>query len=158
MRTTGSILILVSFWGVACYLANNLKKKTLCTENMLAFFKHIKNQIEFFNSSLPDIYDSFNSENKPFFIFVKSLKNNSWTSALDTSPKLIYDKKTKEIIKSFGAELGTTDRCGQLAHCNYYINLLEQEYQKLQKDAKNKIKTIYALCLYAALMLLILFL
>ena len=125
---------------------------------MLDFMYYIKQQIEFFNTPLNDIYSSFNNQNQLFSSLVKDISTNGWNIAVRNQNELYIPKNFLSIINEFGNVLGKTERKDQLEKCDYYIKEFEQKYKELEQKTPQKTKTTLALCFYVGLMIIILFL
>ena len=157
MKTSGIVLVLTCFSSIGLYLSYRTKACVKNLHEVLDLMKYIKNQIEFFSTPIPDIYDNYSANNKETASFIHDISLYDWEIALKKRSKSLFDEKTVEILKCFGNGLGKSNKEQQLLHCDYYIDLIEKEYEKTEKNAPDKIKITLALCFYAGLMVLILF-
>lgn len=156
MKTTGLIIIFLCFLSVGISKAIREKKNAKQLEDLLGFIKYIRNQIYYFNMAIPDIYNSYKTENKHMKVFLDTIVTESWSKAIE-STNSIYPK-INYILSEFGNGLGKTSKEEQIAHCDYYINCFEDEQKNINQNSANKAKTSIALWAYIGLMILILFL
>ena len=63
LRIAGLSLVLICSVGIGFYTSRLQKTALEQAKNMLDFMYYIKQQIEFFNTPLNDIYSSFNNQN-----------------------------------------------------------------------------------------------
>jgi stage III sporulation protein AB len=158
LKIAGLSLVLICSVGIGFYTSHLQKSVLEQTKNMLDFMYYIKQQIEYFNTPLDDIYSSFDNQNQLFSLLVKDISTNGWKIAVRNQNKLYIPKNFLSIIDNFGNTLGKTGRKDQLEKCDYYIKEFEQEYENLKQTTPQKTKTSIALCFYVGLMIIILFL
>ena len=150
MKTVGLFVMLGAF------SSHKTKTALIQLRCMIDFMNYIKNQIEYFNTPISDIYTSYEKNNNMLDELVLNISVSGWNSALQNTQKLFLSNDTIQKLEQFGSYLGKSNKDEQLTHCNYYIKLLEDEYDKLEKDAPQKTKVSLALGLSCGLMLIIL--
>ena len=158
LKFIGLILILICFSGIGLYSTKNHNIGLKQTKEMLNFMNYIKQQIEYFNTPLDEIYNSFNSTTPNFNEIVKDISSNGWTITLCNKKEIFIPQKCLSILKEFGNELGKIGKKEQIEKCTYYINAIEQEYEILKETIPQKTKTTFAIWVYIGLMIIILFL
>ncbi len=158
LKILGLSLVLINFVGIGFYSTHIQKNALEQAKEMLDFMYYIKQQIEYFNTPLSEIYNSFDNTNQLFSSLIKDISANGWTIALKNKKEIIIPQKCLSIINDFGNILGKTGKKDQLEKCDYYIKEFEQEYENLKESTPQKIKTSFALCVYVGLMIIILFL
>ena len=158
LKITGLVLVFICSLGIGFYTTCIQKTTLEQTKEMLDFMCYIKEQIEYFNTPLGEIYNSFDNQNHLFSSLVKNISANGWSIALKNKKDLSLSANCLLIIKEFGNTLGKTDRKDQLEKCNYYIKKFEEEYENLKESTPQKTKTSFVLCIYVGLMIIILFL
>lgn len=158
LKMAGLSLVLICSVGIGFYTSRLQKTALEQAKNMLDFMYYIKQQIEFFNTPLNDIYSSFSNQNQLFSSLVKDISTNGWNIAVRNQNELYIPKNFLSIINEFGNVLGKTERKDQLEKCDYYIKEFEQKYKELEQKTPQKTKTTLALCFYVGLMIIILFL
>jgi len=124
------------------------------TDAFIQFIKYIKSQIEHYNTSYPEIFDKFT--NNILHDFTDKLHTNEWISALDNTA-FSFDDNIKEILYSFGHELGKSMRDEQIANCLYTIEQLEIHYNNLKSELPKKTKLCTSLSLMTGLSIVIIF-
>ena len=157
LKALGLSLIFICSVGIGFYSSVVQKTALEQAKEMLDFMYYIKNQIEYFNMPLNEIYSSFEEQSRFSSSLVKDISTKGWTHALRKQKKLLLPSPCISIINDFGNTLGKTERKDQLEKCDYYIKEFEQEYENLKEVMPKKTKTSFALCIYVGLMIIILF-
>lgn len=158
LKILGLSLVFISFVGIGFYSTRVQRYALEQTKEMLDFMYYIKQQIEYFNTPLSEIYSSFDNQNQLFSSLIKDISLNGWTVALKNKKEIFVPQKCLSIITDFGNTLGKTGKKDQLEKCDYYIKEFEQEYEFLKESTPQKTKTSFALYVYVGLMIIILFL
>ena len=153
----GFMLIISCTFGLGIYLTNSSKKSLKNTKSILDLIKHIKRKIDFFNSPLDEIYESYKADDKDFDEFIKTIRHAGWSETFTNGNRFQLTAEVQQTLLEFGVELGKTNRNEQIILCNYCIEKLEKEYNEMQKNIPEKNKTTMALCLYGGVMIIILF-
>ncbi len=158
LKIVGLCLIFLSSVGVGFYSSRKLKTALQQAKEMLDFINYIKQQIEFFNTPLNEIYSAFENQSCLLSPLVKDISHEGWNMALKNTKKLFIPEPFLSIVKDFGENLGKTNKKDQLEKCEHYIQDFEKEYEKLKITTPEKIRTSLALSVYGGLMIIILFL
>ncbi len=117
------------------------------TEGFISLLKYIRNQIDCYLMPVEKILSGCPAD--IFYSCGASPGTRSFTELLQTCDgKLPPDTVT--LLEKFAVELGTTYRDTQLKLCDYYINKLTAERDKLQSEAPARRKMIMTLCICAA--------
>ena len=157
MKILGLTFIFLCTTSVGIYMSYKTKTSVKQLYETICFIKHIKNQIEFFNPPLSDIYQSFEPKTKAFEYFLSIISSDSWDKALEKSEKLYFSENTVKMLTEYGKAIGKTNRQEQILNCDYYIQQLENEYKEVSIKAPEKIKLNMSVSIYIALMIVILF-
>lgn len=147
-------------------LANRrMKKRVSSLEELIIFIDGINSQISFSKRSITDIINDLSgfgeiklkticelsrSENPDFS---EKWKNSIQRFSFDDCLK-VEDEK---ILLSFGRSLGVTDLQGQSNNCRLHISMLEKQLEKARKELEEKSKTNWAISLFMALAVIIIF-
>ena len=158
LKIIGLSFVFISFIGLGFHSTRVQKCALEQSKEMLDFMCYIKEQIEYFNTPLSEIYNSFDNQNQIFSTLVKDISLSGWTIALKNKKEIFIPKRCLSIINEFGNTLGKTGKKDQLEKCNYYIKEFEQEYERLKESTPQKAKTSFVICIYVGLMIIILFL
>lgn len=120
----------------------------LCrTEGFISLLKYIRNQIDCYLMPVDKILSGCPADILDSCGACPGIR--SFTELLETCDgKLPPD--TAALLEKFAAELGTTYRDTQLKLCDYYINKLTAERDKLQSEAPAHRKMIMTLCICVA--------
>lgn len=157
MKTLGVILLFFScviFGGYSSYKA----KASLCQlRSLIDLMRYIRNQIEYFNTPISDIYSSYHEDNENMRCLINEISCSGWGKALKDCQHIYLSHELTSYLTQFGELLGKSGKDEQLSHCDYYLKILEDEYAKKEKDTPKKAKVSLALGFCAGLMLLILF-
>ena len=151
-KLTGAILILVSafLWGYFSSLIPYKRYKSLLKINagLLALENEIRYSSDYIDNILSKVSRTIDFD-KLFLTCAKTDKTLSisqrWKkSVLEDSSSLFLSKEDCEILIMLGAELGMTDREGQLKNIENSISLLKsmqecakEEYHKMSKLKKS---------------------
>ena len=158
MKIIGLCLVFVCSVGIGLFTAETQKTALKQAKEMLNFMYYIKQQIEYFNTPLGEIYTSFENQNNFILSLVEDISVNGWKIALKEKKDIFLPSGCVSILYDFGNILGKSDRKDQLEKCDYYIREFEIEYQKLKDTTPKKVKASFALSVYIGLMIIILFL
>ena len=154
MKILGLFFIFLSSLSVGALLSHKTKFTLIQLRSVIEFMNHIKSQIEYFNTPVNDIYSQY--DNEVLNEFVSNISSYGWEEAFEKTPKMYLSSEASERLIKFGSYLGKSNKEEQLAHCNYYIEMMEDEYKRLEADAPQKTKVSLALGLGGGLMLVIL--
>ncbi len=158
MKIFGLSLIFVCSVGIGVYISRIQKKVLEQAKEILDFMIYIKQQIEYFNMPLNEIYSSFENQNQIFSSLVNEISANGWNISLKNKNNIILPDNCISILNNFGNMLGKSEKKDQLQKCNYYIREFELEYEKLKQNIPQKTKASFALSIYIGLMIIIIFL
>ena len=157
IKILGLLVVFLSSTAVGIYTSNKVKNQLKQQQEVINFLVYIKNQIEFFNSPINDIYTSFDSKDNRVSSLAKNLCNKGWSLKNDDIAALSVTEKTKTYLVLFGEKLGKSNKTEQLSHCEYYLRIINDEYKLCEKNAPQKSKMSIVLGIYAGIMLIILF-
>lgn len=156
MKALGLIIIFLCPITIGAYSSHKTKTALIQLRGMIDFMNYIKSRIEYFNTPINDIYTAYENNESSLSELVFNISVSGWTQALESTQKIYLPNDIIEKLDQFGSYLGKSNKNEQLAHCDYYISLLENEYQKLKEEAPQKTKISLALGLSCGLMLVIL--
>ena len=158
LKIIGIVLLFLAPVSLGAYSSFKTGAEVRQLGQILDFMYYIKKQIEFFNTPINTIYDSYCPADDEFSAFILSISANGWNYALKNTESVFVSDKTTDLLEAYGSNLGKSNKDDQIKHCDYYINLLEKEFEQLSKKAPEKKKVSLALGVYGGLMLAILFL
>lgn len=157
MKAVGLCLIFSCCLSLGFYSSYKTKTGLKRLREIIKFLNHIKTKIEFFSSTLEDIYNNYTSDDDTVNLFINDISKFGWSVALNNSKDLYLSEKAKSYLKDYGSFLGKSNKDEQIIHNDYYIRQLEEEYKLLESEAEKKIKLSLSLGIYIGLMLVILF-
>jgi len=157
VKTLGLCLIFLSSVSIGFLVSHKTKEGAKNLREIIKFINYIKNQIEFFNASLEEIYSSYKTDNDTFNNFVNDISEHGWNIALSTAYNMCLPQRIIQELKNYSSLLGKSNKDEQLIHNNYYINFFENEYRLLEKSTTEKTKVSISLGIYIGMMLVILF-
>lgn len=157
MKTLGLLIIISSVVSFGLFSSYKTKRSLSSMKSILKFMNYIKNQIDRFNTPLDVIFKKY-TDNGDCDIddFVKEVSQNGWTFAVKNI-NIYLPMETQKMLIEYGEYLGKSNKHEQLIHCNHYIEMIEEKYKELEKNAPDKIKLSLTLSVYSGLMLIILF-
>lgn len=157
-KTIGLIIVFFCSLGIGAYSASTKKKALKQMEELLHFIRFIRLRIDYFNSTLDNIYTSYTPESQSMITFIDSLQKNGWSDTLKDDQNIKLSKYHTKLFSEFGEILGKTPKDEQLTQIDYYLDTLDKELEKLKKDTPDKAKLAFSLWVYGGLLLIILFL
>ncbi len=157
MKTLGLLMLFLCSLTFGVYSSYKTRTGLSQLRDILDFMCYIKSQIEYFNTPIYDIYKDYNNNDNGLNELISNISLSGWNAAFEKTQKLYLPEAIVQQLMQFGIFLGKSNKEEQLTHCDYYIRLLENEYQKLEQEAPKKTKVSLALGLSAGLMLIILF-
>lgn len=150
----GLAILFLSSVCIGQTTANTYKTSVKQMEAFIQFIKYIKSQIEHYNTSYPDIFAKYTNPILEKNGFINTLRSSDWKSALDKSI-FNFDNNVKDILYSFGNELGKSLKDEQLINCTYTIEQLEIHYNNNKSELPKKTKLCTSLSLMAGLSIVI---
>lgn len=157
MKTLGIILLFSCSVIFGYYSSYKAKASLIQLRSLIDLMRYIRNQIEYFNTPISDIYSNYQEDNENIRCLINDISIIGWDEALKNCSYIYLSSEIISYLTQFGGLLGKSGKDEQLSHCDYYIKLLEDEYIKKEKDVPQKAKVSLALGFCAGLMLLILF-
>ncbi len=154
MKILGLFFIFLCSLLVGALSSHKTKFALIQLRSVIEFMSYIKSQIEYFNTPVNDIYSQY--DNEILKEFVSNISAHGWEEAFVKTQKIYLSSETVERLIKFGSYLGKSNKEEQIAHCTYYIEMMEDEYKKLEAEAPQKTKVSLALGLGGGLMLVIL--
>ncbi len=112
---------------------------------------HLKREISFSRTELPDCFLSF--QNKNYSDVINCLSKGNYEEA---TKKLAFKNEFSQILISFWSSLGRDTACAEESRINKFLDFLEHEEEKMSSSLTGKIKSarVLGICLGAALLLL----
>lgn len=144
MKIIGGLFILLSSIISSYAYEKSLKQEISRLSEIEKFLTHIKVQIEYFSSSLPDIYSSFGEKTD----YILSAIENKSVSGV---PKDIKDK-----INHCLNTLGSGYKKEQLAILNLTVEEVNRTLNYVKENLPNKLKATRATSLFVGLSIVIL--
>ena len=144
MKIIGGLFILLSSIISSYAYEKSLKQEISRLSEIEKFLTHIKVQIEYFSSSLPDIYSSFGEKTD----YILSAIENKSVSGV---PKDIKDK-----INRCLNTLGSGYKKEQLAILNLTVEEVNRTLNYVKENLPNKLKATRATSLFVGLSIVIL--
>ena len=137
--------------------AREAKKELIFTDNLLDLFKHIRNNIEYFNLPLDEIFNSYSPKHKIFGSFFEQIKVCGWSDVIARKEYNYISAKTFRLIAEYGNELGKSDKDNQLKLSGFYIDELTEIYNELSQRVPQKMRVYISLGFYTGILIIILF-
>lgn len=157
IKTTGLLLVLGSSIGIGAYFSHRENTSLIHLRQLISFIHYIKKQIEYFNTPMCDIYQTFDTRDDTIIGFITEVSKSGWGIALENTKALALPKNIISLLEEFGTTLGKSEKKDQISLCNYYATALEKEYEELSKKLPERKKVSLALGIYTGLMLVLLF-
>lgn len=146
MKLIGSIFIILASIFSSYYYENKLKCNINKIESLIDLVKYIKTRIEYYSMTLEEILRKYGNK-------------NPWKDALLNSTLIgvnNLNENTKNDILSFISAIGKGYKKEQLSLCEYTINSLNNELEKMKAEFTKKSKIYRSLSIFFGVGLVIL--
>ena|GEM_PF-4687588 len=146
----GLAVLFLSSVYIGQIIAASYKTSVKQIDAFIHFVKHIKSQIEHYNTSYPDIFNKYSNKILEQTGFITKLRNENWNTALVNSV-FAFDNNIKDILYNFGNDLGKTMKEEAIVNCSYTVDQLLLHYNTLKSDLPKKNKLCISLSLMVGL-------
>ena len=136
LRLIGAVMILISSAVMGAYMAGVYGRRVTSTEEVTAFIKYIKRNIESFKMPVGEILSSYTSPHFEETGFLDALRADGLESAIKGEHLTLSAAAERELL-SFASRLGGDYTDGEIKRCEYYIGVFE----KLSADEKESMAT-----------------
>ena len=134
LRLIGAVMILVSSAVMGAYTANVYARRVTSTEEVTAFIKYIKRNIESFKMPVEDMFFSYTSEHFEETGFLDAIRTAGLEEAIGGG-YLTLSKNAEREFLSFASHLGRDYTDGEVKRCEYYIGVFEELYAAEKENA-----------------------
>ncbi len=125
LRLIGALMILTSSAVMGAYIANVYSRRVTSTEEVAAFIKYIKRNIESFKMPVADILSSYDSEHFERVGFLEAMRTAGLEEAICGGYLTLSQAALGEFL-SFASRLGRDYTEGEVKRCEYYIGVFEE--------------------------------
>ena len=151
IKAVGAVLIMLSGIVLSSSLCAADEKSINSTEALLSIVKFTKNQIDCFGIPIGEIFKRCDRE-----LLEKCAVYVSPTSFEEFISVAELPNEAEKIITAFSSEFGSSYREGQLKSCDYCIARLSERLAADRENYKKNKKLYRAICLSAAIGIIIL--
>ena len=151
IKAVGAVFIMLSGIVLSSSLCAADEKNINSTEALLSIVKFTKNQIDCFGIPIGEIFKRCDRE-----LLEKCAVYVSPTSFEEFISVAELPDEAEKIITAFSSEFGSSYRDGQLKSCDYCIAQLSECLANQKEDYKKNKKLYRAICLSAAIGIIIL--
>lgn len=149
LKLIGLLMLIVTGTYIGFSKSRCLSNRVDFLEEYIGFLSYIETQVRYSSDCIVNILDDYDSKNRLNFIDCCLLKMNngavfikSWNESIDEIPDSVGLKnEDKNLLRSFGNELGKSDIEGQISHCKLYQKLTSQKLEeaRMQKQQKYRL-------------------
>lgn len=151
IKAVGALLIMISGIVLSSSLCELDEKRINSTDALLSIIKFTKNQIDCFGIPVGEIFKRCSPELlERCGVYAPPLDFDGFLSVAELSPE------AEKILKTFASEFGSSYRDGQLKSCDVCINQLSELLNSERESYKKNKKLYRAICLSAAVGIIIL--
>lgn len=157
LKLFGAALVMASsFFAGSTLLSFERKKYSEC-EAFFNLIRRIRTDISCFNTPVPKIISEYKNKELEECGFT-GFFDISFNEALEhCSDKLHIDDETVKLLRRFGDELGSSYKDEQISSCDYYVERMSEQVEKLKNDLTKKQKLFRACSLLAGALTVIIF-
>ena len=151
IKAVGAVFIMLSGIVLSSSLCAADEKNINSTEALLSIVKFTKNQIDCFGIPIGEIFKRCDRELLgKCSVYITPTSFDEFISDAELSDE------AEKIITAFSSEFGSSYRDGQLKNCDYCIARLSECLAAQKEDYKKNKKLYRAICLSAAIGIIIL--
>ena len=159
-KIVGVCLLLLAGGYMAVHFVRYEKKRLRAVDGYISLLFYIKGQIDCYARPISDILRAAH----PSLIAdcIGKTENEDISECYDEFPALIEDSgqlllpECKRILNTFSGELGGVYREEQIKRCDYYIEALTREREKMSEAMPSKMRVNSVLSISSALVLAVL--
>lgn len=159
-KAIGCILLILAGGYVSLSVSRFERQRLQVLDGYIALIGYIKGQIDCYALPLPDILSRADRRLLAACLGLDRVDGNGDTLAacVYDSPaplptmveesRVYLEPETQRLLTTFSGELGSTYRAQQVARCDYYINALTEERNKLfaALPARVRVSSVLSLC------------
>ncbi len=143
LKLVGAVMVLVSSAVFGSYAANVYSRRGISAEEVAAFIKYIKRNIESFSMPVGEILSTYESEHFERTGFLDAMRADGLTEAIRGGYLTLSGTAEREFLE-FASRLGSDYTDGEIKRCEYYVNLFE-ELSKTEKENASTNGRLYRL-------------
>lgn len=159
-KIVGVCLLLLAGGYLAVHFIRYEKKRLRAVDGYISLLFYIKGQIDCYAKPISDILRNVS----PTLIAecLGKAENDNCLESYDEFPSLIEDSgqlllpECKRLLNTFSAELGGVYREEQLKRCDYYIDALTREREKISEAMPTRMRVNSVLSISSALIIAVL--
>lgn len=146
-KPVGAVLVMLCCYLASFSISSRAKKEMAELEAFVLLISRVRAEITCFSRPLPEIYAGFESEIFERSGFLKVLKENGLSCALESAGhKLALREENFDIIKQFADVIGKSYRDEEIKTCDYYISQLSERHKAHSDALPKKNKLSRSLC------------
>lgn len=154
VKWIGSACILFA-GGTAAYYATRFEKQRLSVlDSWIDLLFYIRGQIDCYLTPIDEILAS--ADKTLLHACMRSVQKPTLPSLLRAS-SLWLTPESQRLLDSMAREMGTSYREEQVKRCDYYMELLRVQREKIAKELPGRVKLCITLCLCSSIGIAILF-
>ena len=151
-KVIGCIVLLIAGGYVSLAVVRFERRRLRVLDGYISLIYYIKGQIDCYAMPLVDIL----AHADPALIAAcLGLESESTLPALPSAPlptmvqesRLYLEPESERLLTTFTGELGSSFRAEQVTRCDYYIQALTRERQKLADTLPARLRTAATLCI-----------
>ena len=153
-RIAGALLLGFSGFASAYVMNSSADAKVKQLEGLIAFMRFIRIQIECFSLPATEIIRRCDRDLLRECGYTEDVLINNFEQLFDSFS--IKDESVRKLMRDFSKGFGKGYREEQLKECDYYIDRLCQQRERMANELPNRKKVNSTLCVSSALALIIL--
>ena len=170
MRIIGMMMVFIASSGIGIAYSYMYKKRIEDLSNWKKCIIHLKNEINFSLTPLPEAFEMISKRYiGPFSTFFYELScildNHSTTPLIKLDEKKLRDllngtclgEKDNRVIIDFIKNIGLSDKDSQISTINLHLESLENEIQDARKDEEKNNKLYKTLGVLAGIFIIVIF-
>ena len=134
LKLAGAAMVLLSSAVMGAYAANAYSRRVTSTEEIAAFIKYVKRNIESFNMSVSEIFSSYTSEHFETTGFLDAMRADGLSAAI-AGGYLTLTREAEREFAEFASRLGSEYTDAEVKRCEYYVNVFEDLLKTERENA-----------------------
>ena len=157
-KIVGACLLIAAGGYLAIHFARFEKKRLRAVDGYISLLFYIKGQIDCYAKPISDILRNAH----PSLISDCVGKDESFSARYEELPSLLEDSgqllqpECKRLLNTFSSELGGVYREEQIKRCDYYIEALTREREKIAESMPSRMRVNSVLSISSALIIAVL--
>lgn len=125
LRLIGAVMVLASSSVMGAYISSLYSRRVISTEEVTAFIKYVKRNIESFRMPVEAILASYTSEHFEATGFLEVMRAAGIEEAVRGGYLTLSKDAARELL-NFASQLGRDCTEGEIKRCDYYADVFEE--------------------------------